>query len=189
PLLAFSLARSLADLPWQQRMLSLALRMALLFAMGLALARPVRTAETTRVCTVLLLDVSDSVSDESLEDARRVVRDALAARPPNDLLKVVTFARRPRLLDLGEAREAPPVSALRHDGGPASGGGRDASAGTDLAAALDLAYSLFAPGYVKRAVLVTDGVETDGDVLAESARAREFGVRVHAVPLRRPPPP
>jgi Ca-activated chloride channel homolog len=190
PLLALSLARSLADLPWQQRILALVFRTALLFAMGLALARPVQTAETARVCTVLLVDVSDSIADESLEDARRVVRDAIAARPPDDLVKVVTFARRPHLLDLGEAREAPPVAALRHDSAPPSGGGQDrASAGTDLAAALDLAYSLFPPGYVKRAVLVTDGVETDGDVLAESARARDFGVRVDAVPLKRPPPP
>lgn len=190
PLLALSLSRSLADLPWQQRILALVFRLALLFSLGLALARPVRTAETTRVCTVLLVDVSDSIADESLEDARRVVREALAARPPDDLVKVVTFARRPRLVDLGDARDAPSVSALRHDPGPATAAGRDrASAGTDLAAALDLAYSLFPPGYVKRAVLVTDGVETDGDVLAESARAREFGVRVHVVPLKRPPPP
>lgn len=190
PLLAWSLFRSLSDLPWQQRILALVFRVLLLFSMGLALARPSRTAETARVCTVLLVDVSDSIADDALEDARRVVKEALAARPPDDLVKLVTFARRPRLVELGAEKEPPPIAELRHDKTPASSGGADrASAGTDLAAALDLAYGLFPPGYVKRAVLVTDGVETDGDVLAESARARDFDVRVHAVPLRRPPPP
>lgn len=190
PLLAWSLVRSLADLPWQQRLLSLAFRVALLGTMALALARPFRTAETARVCTVLLVDVSDSVSDEALEEARHAVKDALAARPADDLVKVVTFARRPRLLDLGDAHELPPVGALRHDKAPPSAGAGDrAGAGTDIAAALDLAYGLFPPGYVKRVALVTDGLETDGDVLAEAARARELGVRVNAIALRRPPPP
>jgi Mg-chelatase subunit ChlD len=189
PLLAFSLFRSLADLPWQQRVLALSFRALFLFALGLALARPARTAETRKVCTVFLVDVSDSVSDEALEDARRTVKDMLATEPADDVAKVVTFAKRPRLLDLGPARELPPPKALRHDVKPVSEGGVDRrGAGTDLEAALQLAYGVFPPGYLKRAVLVTDGVETDGDVLAEADRARSFGVTIHVVPLRRPPP-
>ena len=43
--------------------------------------------------------------------------------------------------------------------------------------------------YLKRAVLVTDGVQTDGDVLAEANRAKEFGVRLFTVPYRTPAPP
>ena len=52
-----------------------------------------------------------------------------------------------------------------------------------------LAYGLFPPGYLKRAVLVSDGVETEGDLLAEARRARALGVRLWAVPYRRPLPP
>jgi secreted protein with Ig-like and vWFA domain len=189
PLLALALFRSLADLPWQQRLLALSLRTAFLAALALALARPARTAETRKVCSVYLIDVSDSVSDEALEDARRAAAGALAARPEGDLVKVLTFARRPRLLDLGDARELPPALRLRHDGSPVSQGSTDRAGGaTDLQAALDLAYGVFPPGYLKRAVLVTDGVETSGNVLAEADRARALGVRLHAIPLRRPPP-
>ena len=110
PLLAFALVRSLADLPWQQRVLSLLARAAFLGLLGLAVARPARTEQTDRVCTVLLVDVSDSVADDSLEDARAAVKAALAARPKDDLVKVVTFARRTRLVDLGEPAVVPSAS-------------------------------------------------------------------------------
>jgi len=190
PLLAFSLFRSLADLPWQQRVLALSLRTAFLAALALALARPARTAETHKVCTVFVVDVSDSVSDQALEDARAAVKRALSARPEDDLARVVTFARHPRLLSLGGANELPSVQALRHDPEPISEKTRDRNgAGTDIASAMHLAYGLFPSGYLKRIELVTDGVETEGNVLAEADRARAFGVRVHALPLRRPPPP
>jgi secreted protein with Ig-like and vWFA domain len=189
PVLAFALWRSLSDLPWQQRVLALGFRLLFLLSLGAALARPTRTAETRKVCTVLLVDVSDSVSDEALEDARGVAKGVLAARSGDDLVKVITFARRPRLLELGESRELPKATALRHDATKiTSGGARREGAGTDIQAALDLAYGVFPPGYLKRVALITDGVETDGNVLAEAERARTFGVRVFAMPLRRPPP-
>jgi Ca-activated chloride channel family protein len=189
PVLGFALLRSLSDLPWQQRVLALVFRLLFLFSLGLALARPARTAETHKVCTVVLVDVSDSVSDEALEDARKAAKGVLAARPEDDLVKVVTFARRPRLLDLGQAKELPPAQALRHDATKVTAGGaRREGAATDIQAALELAYGVFPPGYLKRVALVTDGVETDGNVLAEAERAKSFGVRVSAIPLRRPPP-
>ncbi|HVY45095.1 MAG TPA: VWA domain-containing protein, partial [Minicystis sp.] len=47
----------------------------------------------------------------------------------------------------------------------------------------------YQPGYLKRAVLLSDGVQTDGDVLAEANRARELGIRLFTVPYRRPAPP
>jgi uncharacterized membrane protein len=41
---------------------------------------------------------------------------------------------------------------------------------------------------LKRAVLVSDGVQTDGNVLAEVNRAKEYGVKLFTVPYRRPAP-
>ena len=55
---------------------------------------------------------------------------------------------------------------------------------TDIASALQLAYGLYPAGYLRRAVVLTDGVQTDGDLLAEANRAREFGVKVFTVPSR-----
>ncbi len=36
---------------------------------------------------------------------------------------------------------------------------------------------------------MSDGVQTDGDVLAEANRARDVGVRLFSIPYRRPAPP
>jgi len=180
PLLLFALGRSLADLPWQQRVLAAVFRIAFLALLALGLSSPVSSENTARIATVIVADVSDSVSDEALEDARAQILKVVEARRPDDLVRLVTFAARPRLVELERdgALVVPPAKALRHDAG----------ARTDIQAALQLAYGVLPPGYLKRAVLISDGVETDGDLLAEANRARGFGVRLSAIPLRRAPP-
>ncbi len=190
PLLLFVLGRSLADLPWQQRVLSVLLRLAFLAALGLSLARLARTVETQQVATVFLVDVSDSVQDAALEQARDYVAKAFAAKGADDLVRVVTFAERPRLVDATPKDgklELPEVAELRHRPDPARPKHKP-GAGSDIQAALQHAYGVLPAGYLKRAVLLTDGVETRGDVLAEAARARQFGVRLFTVPYRQPPP-
>lgn len=188
PLLLFALGRSLADLPWPQRVLSLILRLSFLGLLGLALANPVRSESSTRVCTVLLLDVSDSVTDESLTDARREIERVIAAKRPEDLVRLVTFAARPRAVEVfkDEKLALPEVAELRHRA--AGKAQASESASTNIQAALELAYGLFPPGYLKRELLLSDGVETDGDLLSEANRANAFGVHLSAIPFRRPPP-
>lgn len=196
PLLLYGLRFSLADLPWQQRILSVLLRVGFFAAVALAMARPVTTAEETRVCTVFLLDVSDSVTNESIEQARETIRGAIAAMPDNAQVRLISFARRPRLerlrADDGQPLRVPEVAALRHDVADASSvgnaGTEDDGAGSDIEAALELAYGVFSPGYLKRAVLFSDGVETQGNLLAEAGRAARFGVKLHAYPYTLPPP-
>lgn len=169
--------RSLADLPMAQRALSVLLRIAFVSVLALGLARLARTATTQKVCTVYVVDVSDSVPDAGLEDARLEVQKALGALPKDDLLRLITFARRPRVVPI-EAGPLPPIQ--RH--GPGLG------TATDIASALQLAYGLYPEGYLRRAVLLTDGVQTDGDLLAEANRAKRFGVKLFVVPSRRPVP-
>ncbi len=185
PVLLFVLGRSLADLPWQQRVLAVALRLGFVALIALSLSRLARTAETKKVCTVLLIDVSDSVTSEALDDARAYAARMLREKPPDDLVRVVTFAARPRLLDLEEAAELPAASTLRH---AAERPGDRPGAGSDLQSALQLAYGVFPPGYLERAVVLSDGVETEGDLLAEAHRASSYGVKLFAVPYRRPAP-
>jgi len=186
PLLLFVLGRSLADLPWPQRALSVLFRIAFLGLIALGLSRLVRSEETHKVCTVLLVDVSDSVPDAALADARQTIEQYARAKSPDDQLKVVTFAERPRLIEpyQGEKLTLPSVAELRHH----ATGGKPLGAGTDIRAALALSYGLFPPGFLKRVVLLSDGLETDGDLLAEANRARGFQVTLYAVPYRRPPP-
>jgi uncharacterized membrane protein len=181
------LSQSLADLPWPQKVLSALLRVAFVALIALGLSRLARTATTEKVCTVYLVDVSDSVPDEALADARALVEKAWAEKPKDGLVRLVTFARRPRLVPPDERDPDKPPAIARHVG--ADGKRGELGAGTNLQAALQLAYGLYQPGYLKRAVLLSDGVQTDGDFLAEANRARDFGVRLFTVPYRRPVPP
>lgn len=200
PVLLFALGRSLADLPWQQRALSFLFRVTFLGLLGLALSTPVRSYSTTEIATAIVVDVSDSISDEALGDARREAESVIRGRRASDQVRLITFAARPRLVQLEhqETLKIPSIEELRHTkerGRTSSLPGvfdpsseESPSARTDIQAALQLAYGVLPPGALKRAILITDGLETDGDLLAEANRARGFGVRLFAIPLRRPPP-
>jgi uncharacterized protein YegL len=53
---------------------------------------------------------------------------------------------------------------------------------TDLSAALNLAFATGSPEHVRRAVLLTDGRQTTGDVLAAASRVGQAGTRVSVLP-------
>ena len=165
PLLLFVLGRSLADLPWQQRVFAVLFRVAFIALIALGLARLARTAETSKVATVFVLDVSDSVEVESIEEARQKVQNAIDARGKEDTVRLVTFAKRPRLIEL-EEEDGKPVLPSAHElrDGTLEALGKlgvdKPGAGSDVQAAMQLGYAVFPPGYLKRMVLYTDGVET-----------------------------
>ncbi len=197
PYFLWMIGRSLADLPLIQRILSVALRVGFVVLLALGLSKLARTTTMSKVATVYIVDVSESVPDAALEDARAEIQKGIDAKPEDAVIKVITFARRPRVVPLpDEGKKAPALE--RHeplpqadkpgeapkDGKPRSGLG----AGTDIASALQLAYGLYPKGYLRRAVVITDGVQTDGDVLAEANRAKDFNVRVYTVAYHRPVP-
>ena len=187
PLLLYVLGRSLADLPWQQRLLSVILRIAFMVLLGLGLSRLVRSDETHRVATVVLLDVSESVADATLDKAVAEVERLYKAKGETDVLKLVAFAARPRAVPLEQdGKLALPKSAdLRWKDAP---GGAKTQAGSNIQSALQLAYGLFPPGYLKRVVLLSDGLETEGSLLSEANHAKRFGARLYVRPFRDPPP-
>jgi uncharacterized membrane protein len=189
PYFIWVVGRTLSDLPATQRLISVLLRIAFVALLALGLARLARTATTEKVCTVYLVDVSESVPDAALDDARAEIQKGLDAKPKDALVRVVTFAKRPHVVPLADdAKEAPLLP--RHEPLVDTPGAarRGLGAATDIASAMELAYGLYPAGYLRRAVLLSDGVETDGDMLAEANRAKEFGVRVFTIPYRRPVP-
>jgi hypothetical protein len=90
---AFYLLRvlSLTDLSMAQQVLQATLRSLVLIGVAVALARPTWITETKQVSTVVLVDVSDSVSDKQLDAARRYV-DQLAQTKGDGNLQLITFA-------------------------------------------------------------------------------------------------
>ncbi|MEM1416909.1 MAG: VWA domain-containing protein, partial [Myxococcota bacterium] len=184
PFFAWVATRSLADLPAAQRALGVVVRSLLAIALAFALARLARTTDATRVSTIYLVDVSDSLTDEALDAARARVAEAWDAREDDDDLQLLTFARDARRVPPPTEGEGPPAVA-RHG----AEDDPDAGRGSNLEAALQLAYGLFPAGHLRRVVLVSDGAQTAGDVLAEAGRAAGFGVRVHVAPSRLAAPP
>jgi hypothetical protein len=166
-----------------QKILSVFLRVAFVVLLGLGSRS--RT-DSPRRCAPSLVDVSDSISDGPLADARALVDRAWAEKPRDGIVKLITFARRPRLAAPSEKEpeKAPDRSSRRREGRA-----RRARRGTNLQAAVQLAYGLYEAEYLKRAVLVSDGVQTDGDFLAEANRAKDFGIRLFTMAYRRPAPP
>jgi uncharacterized membrane protein len=194
PFFLWMIGRSLADVPWPQRILSAFLSVALVALLALGLSRLARTATTQKICTVYLVDVSESVPDAALDDARAEIKKGLEAKPADALVRVITFAKRPRVVPIADdAKESPALE--RHDldatagADPKNAGKRTGlGAATDLASAMQLAYGQYPSGYLRRAVILTDGVQTDGDLLAEANRARDFGVKIFTIPYHRPVP-
>jgi Ca-activated chloride channel homolog len=171
PLVAIALRFSLVDLPRMQQRVSAALRMLFVALLALALARPSTVGERRTVATVLLVDVSASMGERQLQAARKYVDDARRARKGDDVLSLVTFGRHPRLVALPPDGAPLPNDLLaRHD-----------QDGSDLSAALTLAYGLYPPGTLPRAVFISDGNETEGDLAAEAETAARRGVRVSHV--------
>jgi Ca-activated chloride channel homolog len=173
---------SLTDLARGQQWLSLGVRALLTCALALALARPSVVAERRAVATVVLVDASDSVSDRQLEDARAFVGKLRAeqAKSPDHSLHLVAFAGHPHVVPLPAYPAAPldlPVANLRPK---AFGEKGDAS---DLQAALELAQGLYPPGTIRRAVLLSDGNQTQGDLLGAAAACARHGVRLSARPF------
>ncbi|HWU87784.1 MAG TPA: vWA domain-containing protein, partial [Kofleriaceae bacterium] len=171
---AFFLLRvlSLTDLSLAQQIVQATLRSLVIAGVAIALARPSWITETKRVSTIVLVDVSDSVSDRQLEAARTYV-DQLAKTEGDGNLQLITFAEKPKVIREGDAGTGAgrslAQSIARHPG---------AGAGTDAQAAMQLAYGLFPEGYLPRMVIVSDGNQTAGDVAVEAYRAKELGVKV-----------
>lgn len=154
---------SLTDVSTTQQVIQASLRSLLVVGIAIALARPAWTTSDNKVATVVLVDVSRSVSNKQLAAAQDYVREMNQAKRDDDRLYVVSFAERPRVVRDGD------LTITRHAG---------ADAGTNIQAAMQLAYGLFPDGSLPRMVLVSDGNQTRGDVFVEAYRAREFGVKV-----------
>ncbi len=164
---------SLTDLSITQQVLQAGLRTLVIAAAALALARPSWITSDSKVATVVLVDVSDSVSDKQLSAARTYVAELRAEAGKGDAddhwLEVVTFAEKPQVA----ARDQDGFVIARHGTVAAPAG-----AGSDVQSAMQLAYGLYPPGHLPRLILVTDGNQTAGDLVSEAYRAHELGVKV-----------
>lgn len=157
---------SLTDLSLLQQVVQATLRSLVIAGLALALARPSRITQTSKVSTIVLVDVSDSISDKQLAASARFVDD-LAKSEGDGNLQLVTFAEKPTVVRAVKGSLSAAIQ--RH---------ANAGAGTDTQGAMQLAYGLFPQGFVPHLVVISDGNETEGDIAVEAYRAKELGVKV-----------
>ncbi|MFT5434112.1 MAG: Ca-activated chloride channel family protein [Myxococcota bacterium] len=170
PILWFVRLHSLTDMPLAQQLVSTTLRSVAVFALILALTRITHTSHEARnVATVVVVDVSESVPDDVLAEARDHLQALYDVRG-NSLVRLVTFSETAAVVPLTPDTTGTLPDITRHQVG---------SLGTDLQQAMRLAYGLYPPGFHKRMVVITDGNETRGNALAEAETAVRLGVRVH----------
>jgi len=179
PLFGWALRRSLAGLRFHEKALSLLLKAAFVLALLVGLGRVARESRSEKVCTVFLVDVSDSMTDEAIADAQKLLDDAWKEKREDDVLRLVAFGARPQLVPIPDDAQEPPRLARLE---------RGLSSGTHVQAAMQLAQGLYPPGHLRRMVLVSDGIETEGDMLAEAHRLRELGIKLFTFANRRPGP-
>lgn len=150
---------------------------ALLVALGLAaLAGPARELRSDRQAVVMVLDHSLSMGQEGLERVLATARELEQQLPPGVDLGFVAAGA-------GAEVMAPPGTTSAEDLEPWTDWMEQSGGQTDLAAALRLAGGLFPAGTSRHVVLVTDGLETRGNLRAAAAEAGVRGVSVHAVPV------
>jgi hypothetical protein len=165
PYFLWVIGRSLADLPWPQRVLSVFLRVLFVALVALGLSRLARTATTSKICTVYVVDVSESVPDAAIADARADIQHALDEKPEDAMIRVITFSQRPQVVPMDDLTRTAPelkrhdvIAAEESDKPLPPGKKRGMDAATDIGSALQLAYGLYPAGYLRRAVIYSDGV-------------------------------
>lgn len=186
PLLLTVVRRSLVDLPRFQLGLQLVARVGLLMAAALALTLPTLRSPIVGKTVVFVVDVSDSVDDGQLSQARALVEQgvqqlvaeeqAAVDREDRTRIALVTYAERGRVHELTEQTAV--AELLRHR----TEGDEDTGLGSDHAGALRLAAALVDPDTEGRIVLLSDatGSVTEREALtlaAEQLAAR--GITLH----------
>ncbi|GAA5505672.1 hypothetical protein Rcae01_01117 [Novipirellula caenicola] len=200
---AYFFRRSLSDFPRSQRIVSMAMRLAMLLLLVLALADLTLLKETDEQFVIVLADQSLSIGDEGATKAKEFLSEAVQAKGENKLavLRFASAAEKVQELNESGDVDAPPSEQsgpLRNDSpheavhetasiGEVSASGSSIShekrkqlEGTNLAAAIEAAAGSMPPGYVPQIVLLTDGNQTAGDALAAAAQSH---IPITTIPL------
>ena len=152
------------------------LRSLALAAIASALAKPVLHRISEDISVVYVVDVSSSVSRQFLNEAMDWIAQIDARHRPAQS-RAVFFAGNAELVESIDAVRSVALTA----GDGARVDGTIAQDVTNLEEGLLAALPGFAPGLVKRIVLLSDGNQTQGDVWRAMLRLQGEAVRVFAV--------
>jgi uncharacterized membrane protein len=166
--------RSLAGLGPVTRWVALGVRLLVITLVAGAMAEPQWRREAKDVAVTVVMDTSESVPASKQGEADAYVREAAGAGPEReDRLGVVTVAKDAYVQalpsKLTKQLERQHLGALD---------------GTNLAGGVRLALAVRPPDAAYRVVLISDGNQTDGNVLQAAETAKALGVPIDVLPLR-----
>ncbi len=174
PLLILASLRSLAGLEFMRRTMALFIRSMLVLLVACCLARVEHVQRNDDLTVIYLMDRSHSVQElQNRQEA--FVHQASDNIPDEDRVGLIDFARDAFLQQL-PTRGGYYISPGRLPAMPNTDR-------TNVAAGMRLAMAMFPHDTAKRIVLMSDGNDNMGDLLAEARRARADGIPVDVVPL------
>ncbi len=172
----------LAWLAWEWRKgrqrTSLTLKALSFCCILLALAEPSMVTSETKMAVSVLVDTSQSISDEGLAKASAVANQIQKQRGRN-WVKVIPFARNSR-------RETAVELAKGYDFKHSDG---ELGRGTNLESAVREGMAAMPEGLVPKLLLLTDGHENTGSVARASYQAQQLGVPIDTIELAGRPRP
>jgi len=176
--------RSLSDFANGQRIVSLITRLMIAFIIALAMSGLTYLMSTEEKWVVFVADQSLSIRDDATKIANEFLSAANQDRGSNRAAWI-RFARdggqvQDQLLVypvMAQSTEVPTVERFpesKHNAAPkwSSAFTKEMRDGSNLEAALEAAAGFMPPGYVPQIVLLSDGNETLGDVLATVSRSK-----------------
>jgi uncharacterized membrane protein/Mg-chelatase subunit ChlD len=176
PLLVWHSVDSLAALGPFRRWIAIGVRALVLLLLVLALADLQLVRRSDRRCTLFVLDQSLSVPDEWTERGLDVVSAAIRGRARDtDQVGMVVFGKDARL-------ELPP-DEYRRDRVVRNVGSLIDREYSDLASGIKLALGSLPPDSAGRVVLISDGNQNRGNVLAQALATRQQEVPIDVLPI------
>ncbi|MEM7474733.1 MAG: VWA domain-containing protein [Planctomycetota bacterium] len=163
--------RSLSDFPSLQRRFSLVLRVVVVLLLIGALAGLTLLSPSEKQYVVVGIDRSLSIDEAANEKIDNYLEQLRAAAGENELA-IMNIAENP--------------SAIRTDISELEAFEEEELKQTNLAAAVETAAAAIPPGYIPEIVLLTDGRQTNGDIL-QAASSAHVPVSMKPLPVRSDP--
>jgi uncharacterized membrane protein len=148
------------------------LRLILSGVLVLLLAEPRAVRKSDRLAIMYALDMSDSVGEATRERALSFIVNSVQQKPEKDLAGLVVFGR-------DAAVELPPRVSFPFD----TVNVRVARDGTSLERALSLAGAMLPDDHAGRILLISDGTETEGNVMSALRLLRGRGIPIDVLPI------
>ncbi|MES2595066.1 MAG: VWA domain-containing protein [Verrucomicrobiota bacterium] len=145
----------------------------------LALAGPARVTQTGKKALGIIVDASQSMGEEGLTKALNAAQEVQKQAGGSAETFLVRLGSQPELLNTSTPLDMKQQMQWQKDRGGDS----------HYSAAIDYALALFPAGASRDLVVIGDGHETRGSLLAAARDAAVSGTRLHAMPIAGPQKP